>query len=163
MLEKCYCETNELEELNEVCMLRVLSISGRKCHLSKWHDSSSVGIHPACQSAPDQFSDSLSSCGAELNGIIGRLSGFLGRYSFAPWYQLHVAWNPATAPRVHTHTLTGGECLSHWTSWVTVRRTDVSNGSEQTPLPSNSHRHTLLNKRQTTHTHTLVFTLALYL
>lgn len=36
---------------------------------------------------------------------------------------------------------------------MTVRHTDVSNSSEQTPLPSNSHRHTLLNKRQTIHTH----------
>lgn len=64
-----------------------ISFLARECNLSKWHNTSSVCIHPAWQSAPDQFSDSLSRTSlrsTELNGIIGRLSGFLGRCSFVP-------------------------------------------------------------------------------
>lgn len=158
VLEKCHCQKKKQKKktskswIKSAFCTKGLSISARKCHLNKWHNISSTYILPAWQSAPDQFNDSLwctLPCSTELNAIIGSLSGFLGRYSFVPWYCFMV-WNPATAPSsAHTR----GECLSHRTSWVTVRRTDVINGSEQTPLPSKSHRHTLLNKRQTIHMH----------
>lgn len=60
---------------------------------------------------------------------------------------------PSRNPLLRTHAFIERECLSHWTIWVTVRRTDVSNGSEQTPLPSTrTDTHFWTNARRYTRT-----------
>lgn len=115
-----------------------ISFLARECNLSKWHNTSSVCIHPAWRSAPDQFSDSLSRTSprsTELNGIIGRLSGFLGRCSFVPWYR-SVVWNPA--PPHCTHPLMEGEYLCCWRQqrlWANSTAIELTQAHtfEQTP------------------------------
>lgn len=118
-----------------------ISFLAKECNLSKWHNPSSVCIHPAWQSVPDQFSDSLSCTSVrstELNGIIGRLSGFLGRCSSVPWYR-SVVWNLDLAPAPHcTHPFMEGECLSCWRQQrlranSTAIELTQAHTSEQTP------------------------------